>query len=298
MAYSPVTGLAYIPANDMNFPYIDDPAFVPRRFGVNLGVDGVGASLPQDPKVKAAVKAATRGHLSAWNPVTQREAWRVQYPSPWNGGVLATAGGLVFQGTANGELRAYRADNGKQLWSFPAQTGVMAPPITYRVNGAQYISVVTGWGGAFPNVAGEVSWVAGRLPNNSRVLTFKVGGTAKLPPVQSTIARIPEPPRSTASASTLANGKAVYHRYCYYCHGDAAVSGGVVPDLRQSAVLGDASVWASIVRKGALSSNGMIAFGEEVSASDAEAIRAYVIQRANESRSAAAFPPPSGKTSE
>ena len=298
MAYSPITGLAYIPANDMVFPYIDDPNFVERKFAMNLGVDGVGASLPQDAKIKAAVKAATRGHLSAWNPVEQREAWRVQYPSPWNGGVLATAGGLVFQGTANGELRAYRADNGKQLWSFPAQTGVMAPPITFRVNGTQYVSVVTGWGGAFPNVAGEVSWIAGRLPNHSRVLTFKIGGTAQLPPVVPAIAQIPEPPRSTAGASTVANGKTLYHRYCFYCHGDAAVSGGVVPDLRHSSVLGDAAVWASIVRKGALSTNGMIAFGEEVSASDAEAIRAYVIQRANEGRAPGASPPPSGKTSE
>ncbi len=136
------------------------------------------------------------------------------------------------------------------------------------------------------------------MPNRSRVLAFKIGGAAQLPPVVPTIAQVPEPPRPTASASTIANGKALYHRYCYYCHGDAAVSGGVVPDLRHSSVLGDAAVWASIVRKGALSTNGMIAFGEEVSARDAEAIRAYVIQRANEGRAAGASPPPSGRTSE
>ena len=298
MAFSPVTGLAYIPANDLVFPYIDDPDFARRKLAVNLGVDGVAASLPQDSAIKAAVKAATRGHLAAWSPVEQREVWRVQYPSPWNGGVLATAGGLVFQGTANGELRAYRADDGKQLWAFPAQTGVMAPPVTYRVNGVQYVSVVTGWGGAFPSVAGEVSWVAGRLPNRSRVLTFKLGGTAGLPPVESMVVEVPEPPRPTASAAVIATGKRIYHGYCYYCHGDAAVSGGVVPDLRHSSVLGDATVWNSIVRKGALSSSGMIAFGDELSARDAEAIRAYVIHRANESWPQPASQPPSGKTSE
>jgi alcohol dehydrogenase (cytochrome c)/quinohemoprotein ethanol dehydrogenase len=297
MAYSPGTGLVYIPANDMSFPYVDDPGFVRSRFGVNIGVDGLAASLPQDAAIKAAVKAATRGHLAAWNPVEQREAWRVEYPSPWNGGVLATAGGLIFQGTANGELKAYRADNGTPMWSFAAQTGVMAPPVTYHVNGVQYVSVVTGWGGAFPLVAGEVSWVAGRLPNRSRVLTFKLGGNAKLPPAETLIAQLPALPRSTASAATILAGKTVYHRFCYYCHGDAAVSGGVLPDLRHSSALGDPVAWTSIVRKGALSTNGMIAFREEVSESDAEAIRAYVIQRANESRPAVS-PPPSERKSE
>ena len=297
MAYSPDTGLVYIPANDMNFPYVDDPGFVRRKLGVNLGVDGLAASLPQDAAIKAAVKAATRGHLAAWNPVEQREAWRVEYPSPWNGGVLATAGGLVFQGTANGELKAYRADNGTPVWSFAAQTGVMAPPVTYRVNGVQYVSVVAGWGGAFPSVAGEVSWVAGKLPNRSRVLTFRLGGKAKLPPAETLIAQLPALPRSTASAATILAGKTVYHRFCYYCHGDAAVSGGVLPDLRHSSALGDPVAWTSIVRKGALSTSGMIAFGGEVSESDSEAIRAYVIQRANESRPALS-PLPSGKKSE
>ena len=174
----------------------------------------------------------------------------------------------------------------------------MAPPVTYRVNGVQYVSVVAGWGGAFPSVAGEVSWVAGRLPNRSRVLTFKLGGIAQLPPVESTVAEVPEPPRSTASAAVITKGKQIYHSYCYYCHGDAAVSGGVVPDLRHSSVLGDATVWTSIVRKGALSSSGMVAFGDELSARDVEAVRAYVIHRANESRPQPASQPPSGKTSE
>jgi alcohol dehydrogenase (cytochrome c)/quinohemoprotein ethanol dehydrogenase len=297
MAYSPRTGLVYIPANDMNFPYVDDPDFVRRKLGVNLGVDGLAASLPQNESIKAAVKAATRGHLAAWDPVAQREVWRVQYKSPWNGGTLATAGGLVFEGTATGELKAYRADTGKELWSFFAQTGVMAPPVTYRANGVQYVSVVAGWGGAFPAVAGEVSWVAGRLPNRSRVLTFKSGGTAKLPADKTVISEFPPPPRSTASAATILEGKKVYHEYCYYCHGDAAVSGGVLPDLRHSTALRDAALWASIVRKGTLVANGMIAFGEEVSAGDAEAVRAYVIERANESRPSGS-PPPSGKKSE
>lgn len=295
MAFSPLTGLVYIPANDMSFPYVDDAKFVTRKLGVNLGVDGVAASLPQDAGTRAAVMAATKGHLAAWNPIEQKEVWRVQYPSPWNGGVLATAGGLVFQGTANGEVRAYRADNGKELWSFAAQTGVMAPPITYRVNGEQYVTVVAGWGGAFPSVAGEVSWVAGKLPNRSRVLTFKIGGTAQLPPVESRIRELPVPPRATAAAATVLEGKTVYHRYCYYCHGDAAISGGVIPDLRFSTALGDAGAWSAIVRKGALASNGMIACGDEVSASEAEAVRAYVILRANERRTASFAPPPSGK---
>ena len=81
------------------------------------------------------------GELLAWNPVTQKEAWHARYPVAVGGGVLATAGNLVFQGRADGILAAYRATDGKQLWSFDAGTGIMAPPVTYQVDGVQYVSV-------------------------------------------------------------------------------------------------------------------------------------------------------------
>lgn len=290
MAFSPDTHLVYLPAQEMTFPYIATSES-PARLGFNIGVDLAAASLPQDPKVKAEVMRATRGHLAAWDPVTQREVWRVQFASPWNGGVLATAGDLVFQGTTTGELRAYRADSGQQLWSFSAQTGVMAAPITYRVSDEQYVAVVAGWGGAFPNVAGEVSWVAGRTPNRSRVLAFKLDARAQLPQVAS-----PSVPSSPASqsvsipdlpAAQVAAGKSAYHRFCANCHGDAAVSGGVLPDLRHFTGLSSTDAWSAIVTRGALQDRGMVSFAEVLSAADAEAVRSYVLSRAFESRKVA-----------
>jgi quinohemoprotein ethanol dehydrogenase len=282
MAWSPQTRLVYVPAQETAFPYIPDDAFAPVKLGANLGADMSAASLPQDPAVKKAVFAATRGHLLAWDPVEQREVWRVQFASPWNGGVLATAGNLVFQGTAGGEFRAYRADTGDMVWSFGAQSGIGAAPITYRAGGEQYVTVVTGYGGGFVNVGGEASWVTGKPPNRSRILTFKLGGTARLPHVEPEPRRTTHPPPDDAPAERVAAGKALYHRYCMHCHGDAAVSGGVIPDLRYSNALGSQDTWSSIVRDGVLASVGMVAFEEVLSADDAERIRAYVIRRSHE----------------
>ena len=102
-------------------------------------------------------------------------------PGPWNGGLLSTAGNLVFQGTAAGEFIAYRASDGAKLWSFATQTGVIAAPMTYTVDGRQYVSVLVGWGGVFPLVAGELAYKSGRLPNRSRLLTFALDAKATLP---------------------------------------------------------------------------------------------------------------------
>jgi hypothetical protein len=82
-----------------------------------------------------------KGYLLAWDPVNQKEVWRVNYLGPWNSGVLTTAGNLVVQGNAAGDFAAYRADNGQKLWSMSAQTPVIAAPVTYTVDGEQYIAV-------------------------------------------------------------------------------------------------------------------------------------------------------------
>ena len=217
----------------------------------------------------------------AWDPVLQKAAWTVERPGPWNGGTLATAGNLVFEGTAGGNFEAYRADTGAKLWSFAAQTGVMAGPATYEVNGQQYVAVLAGWGGVFPLAAGEVSFASGRVRNVSRMLVFKLGGKASLPPLQAT-----ELPQLTAlanpaSPATIHNGERLFQTYCAGCHGDVAVSGGVLPDLRRSSALTD-DAWFEIVLRGDLQSEGMVSFAKEVSRDDAIAIRSYVIFRRNQ----------------
>src|SRR4029077_153100 len=133
----------------------------------NVGIDISAAAMPADEKAKAQVLAMVHGYLKAWDPATQKEVWRVEQPGAWNGGVLSTAGGLVFEGNAAGFFNAYSADKGAALWSYPVQTGVVAAPISYAVGGQQYVAVVVGWGGTYPLSAGEVAHKGALAENRS-----------------------------------------------------------------------------------------------------------------------------------
>jgi|HubBroStandDraft_1064217.scaffolds.fasta_scaffold00049_41 quinohemoprotein ethanol dehydrogenase len=282
MSYSPLTGLTYIPVNEVGFNYKSEENFQFKDSALNFGIDMVAAGMPQDPKIKKAILDSVKGKLVAWDPVQQKQTWAVERPGPWNGGTLATAGNLVFEGTAAGRFEAYRADTGEKVWSFDAQTGVMAGPVTYTVKREQYIAVLAGWGGVFPLVAGEVSFKSGRVRNVSRMLAFKLDGKATFPPLPPQEEPVLNPPASTASAAQIHHGEAVYQRFCSGCHGDVAVSGGVLPDLRYSTTLANER-WFKIVRDGSYQWLGMVPFGKEVSQQDAADIRAYVIFRANQS---------------
>jgi quinohemoprotein ethanol dehydrogenase len=282
-SYNPLTGLVYIPVNESGFAYKSPDRFAMSQLAGNFGLDMVAAGLPQDPKIKQAILASVKGKLLAWDPVRQKSAWAVERPGPWNGGVLSTAGNLVFEGTAGGNFEAYRADDGQKLWSFSAQTGVMAGPITYEVNGEQYVAVLAGWGGVFPMATGEVSFKSGRVRNVSRMLVFKLDGKAKLPPLPEMEPPRLNPPPSTATTATIHQGEHLFQKYCSTCHGDVAVSGGLVPDLRYSSTLGN-DQWFEIVRGGLLQSQGMVSFARELSKGDAASIRSYVIFRANQSK--------------
>ena len=283
VSYSPKTGLVYIPVQESSFLYKSDEHFQPHNLAFNVAVDFVASGMPQDPAVKKSILDTVKGHLAAWDPVQQKEMWRVDRPSPVNGGTLATAGNLVFQGTAQGTLEAFRADTGEMLWSADAQSGVIAPPVSYAVNGEQYIAVLAGWGGVFPLATGEVALKAGRAQNVYRLLAFKLGGTANLPPLPQSAPLQLNPPKQTATAATVKTGEALFQGYCSTCHGDVAVSGGVLPDLRYSALLGNATQWSDVVLGGSLKQFGMVSFSKELSKENSEAIRAYVIFRANQS---------------
>ena len=281
MSYSPITHLAYIPVNDAGFKYKLPVSFEAKKLAPNYGIDTVAAGLPQDPKVKKAILATVKGKLVAWDPVQQKAAWTIGRPGPWNGGTLATAGNLTFEGTAGGNFEAYSADRGVKLWSFPAQTGVMAGPVTYEAGGEQYVAVLAGWGGVFPLAAGEVSFASGHVRNVSRMLVFRLGGRASLPPAQAT----EQPPLTAlpnaANSASIRKGEHLFQSYCAECHGDVAVSGGVLPDLRRSSALTD-DTWFEIVLRGDLQPEGMVSFSKELSHDDAAAIRSYVIFRRNQ----------------
>jgi alcohol dehydrogenase (cytochrome c)/quinohemoprotein ethanol dehydrogenase len=283
-AYDPHTGLVYIPAAQAGFPYIPATQWKPAPLGFNTGIDFGAAAMPADPKVRAGALANTKGALIAWDPVAQKERWRVSFKGPWNGGVLATGGGLVFQGNSAQEFAAYDAASGAKLWSHNVQTGVIAAPVTYSIKGVQYVAVLAGWGGIWALAPGILSEVGGPVRNISRLLVFRLGGTTQLPP-EPALARLPlNPPPSTAAPEQIAHGARAYARFCGGCHGDAAYGSTELPDLRRSQLLAEPNSWSRVVHDGVLSSQGMVSFAKVLTPEQVEAVRAYVIKRANEDK--------------
>ncbi|MDA0978596.1 MAG: PQQ-dependent dehydrogenase, methanol/ethanol family [Proteobacteria bacterium] len=278
MSYSPDTGYVYIPALDIPFAYGNEPAFVFENGQWNTATD-TRLNMPLgEQAVDGKINGLLRGHVSAWDPVAQKEVWRIQHAGSWNGGLLSTAGNLIFQGNSGGRFVAYRADTGQELWSSPAQTGIIAPPISYEVDGEQYIAVVAGWGGAFALSAGAAADY--NLKPRGRILAFKLGGTRQLPPVTDVAMVLPEPPPVEASDDQLAHGKYMYHRYCGVCHGGGVRSGGLIPDLRYMAP-GKHIVFEDIVLGGILRERGMVGFAGTLTKEDTEAVHQYIIAEAH-----------------
>ncbi|MFT4940407.1 MAG: quinohemoprotein ethanol dehydrogenase [Paraglaciecola sp.] len=278
MSFNPQTGLVYIPAMDLPFNYQHDGDFTAHPLGVNLGIDGVAGAMPEDVNIRKAIKAMLKGHLLAWDPVKQEAAWTVSHKVPWNGGTLSTGGGLVFQGDGAGEFVAYNAQDGSKVWSYNAQTGIVAAPVSYSVNGEQYIGILAGWGGIMPLLLGEAVQESASNKVN-RMLVFKVGGKKQLAPLN-VVKRALNPPVNVASVEEINRGRGLYQQFCFNCHGDTAVSGGVLPDLRYSPVNLQKDAWKQVVINGILSSKGMVSFERVLNENDAEAIRIYVIKRA------------------
>ena len=267
MSFSPRTGLVYIPTNQDVFPYGVDKNWKATSVGYQIGVDLALLDAPTPKSPNASATSAMTGPLIAWDPVTQKEAWRVAHPGAMNGGTLATAGNLVFQGTATGEVNAYGAEKGAKLWTFPAQAGVAAAPMSYAIGGEQYVAILAGYGG--------------NSSNRSRLLVFKLGAKGTLPPATlAAVAKPAPPPPFTGTSEQVALGGNLYGRYCLVCH----MGGYNNPLLKHSPVLSDAQVVRSIVIDGALKHNGMVSFAAALKPEDVEAIRQYVIKRANDER--------------
>ena len=224
--------------------------------------------------------------LKAWNPVTQEEVWRVQHPiGEGNAGVLATAGGLVFQGTRSGEFVAYNDETGEALWTDYVQAGVMAAPVTFTVDGQQHLALLVG-SPALPKEgpgAAEPTTVASR--NNSRLLIYRIGGEAQLPsnPVTTSAESEFEIPQIEATNELIAQGETGYNRNCAVCHGPMGISTrpDTYPDLRLSRRMATEASWAAVVLDGELADAGMVSFADNLGDGDAEAIRTYIINQAN-----------------
>ncbi len=276
MAYSPATGLVYIPAQNMGAPLRanDGMRFYPRS--LNPGWLASMAAPDNYLLMQSVLRKVQTGYLKAWDPIGRREKWRVEYEYAGNGGVLATAGNLVFQGEIRGEFHAYAADSGKRLWQVALPNSIVAAPISYLAGDEQYVAVLTGSGGG-TLLASGVDMARSR--ETGKMLAFKRGGSARLapPPPEEPI---PDPPkRIDLSSAERARAKEVYMDHCFRCHGLNAVSNRQVPDLRRLPPFWHEN-FESVVLDGMMKDAGMPPFGDVINRREAETIHAWLIELA------------------
>jgi quinohemoprotein ethanol dehydrogenase len=273
LSFSPLTGLVYIPANQSSYAFVasredDNP------MGQKLSISFAGN---QEFMRKLKKQPVNEGFLLAWDPVKQKEAWRVPLGTGRSGGTLATAGGLVFAGNSKNEFTAYRADSGEKLWQADTQTGTMAGPVTYEIDGEQFVAVQAG----FRQTGNYYA------PNYSRLLVYKLGGTGTLPAEVLFPAPVLNPPAAFGTPAMIMQGEEVYGRFCSTCHGSDGLSRGMFPDLRYSGALAAPELFRAIVIDGALAAKGMVSFKTAgLTNDDAEAVRAYIVGRATAAKAA------------
>ena len=276
MSFNPTTGLVYLGVlNDTTVHA------VASDFKINLHDQTTGVDRAYTGPVRDQwLKMVSTGRLVAWDPLAQKEAWHVDLPNPKSGGTLTTAGNLVFQGRADGHLVAYRATDGKQLWEFDTGIGIAAAPMTYEVNGTQYIAVLAGWGG--PMVLNNRPSGKGKV-GPGLLLSFALGGAAPFTPFERKDSPVPTPTfRVAATPPEIEKGRVLFATYCGRCHGGNVVSGGSVPDLRY-AEEPTHQMFEDIVRGGARREFGMPSFAEDLTPDQVRFVHAYILDRARES---------------
>ncbi len=260
MSYNPNTGLVYIPSIEMPGLYTDKGMkpleWKSPYFAFDPAIDTIRGDVPAN---------VGTGALRAWDPVKQKLVWEVPLPGVWNPGTLTTAGNLVFQGRADGEFVAYRADTGEVLWQANLGSGISAPPVTFEVDGTQYVSLLVGWGGTGASMVGSIAAQHGWAykAQMRRLYTFALDGEREMPASNPPL--VPTPlaaPEFTVDPALAEKGSWLYKESCMMCHGGGAVSGGYAPDLRASPLVLSAEAFKGVVVGGALRRNGMPDFAE------------------------------------
>jgi quinohemoprotein ethanol dehydrogenase len=282
MAYSPKTRLVYIPTTIIPFGY-DATGLDPKTWRAAPHLQSnTGYNILRVKDAPPAV-AASLGSLQAWDPVMQKNVWTVPLMAPYNGGVAVTAGNLVFQGNARGRFVAYAADTGAILWSFDAQDGIVAQPISYSVHGSQYVTVITGFSGIAAALGPQVAQFGWDYrTQRRRVVTFALDGKASLPLVAAaTHVKNADDPSFLIDNALVDKGNVVYAEHCLLCHGLAAVAAGGAPDLRKSSIPLDAVAFERVVRSGALKSKGMPQF-QELQDEDLNGLRNFIRYQARQ----------------
>jgi len=283
-SFNPQTGLVYFSGIETGGVMTSAKSYTYQPMGPNTGI----AFAPPDtlaPEQRAKLPRGGQSTLVAWDPVRNKEVWRTGVLGNIGAGTLSTAGGLVFQGTTKGQLVAYRATDGKVLWSTEAETGVVAAPSTFELDGQQYLAEEVGYGLARYGTS-----------NQSRLLVFKLGGTTKLPPAPpAPPPPVLNPPPSTASKEVIEAGHQQFVSHCAMCHDAQYANRAMFPDLRYSPVLHSAQAFDAIVIHGALQTSGMASFKDRITEEQAQSIRAYMIERANELKNAPPAPGAAGR---
>lgn len=269
MSFSDKTRLMYIPITDVTVLYamwettaaLGGDTFTDYYAGMS------------DPKIQHRM-----GRLIAWDPEAKKERWGVDLEVGTNGGVLSTAGNLVFQGNGSGQVVAYRANNGEKLWSYYTGSAIQAAPSTVEIDGQQMVLVAVGDGGGIGlSVPRYTSTPKVRGP--SRLLAFQIGGkdtmSTESPPIV-----FPKPPLPRRAAEQVEKGRQLYTaNACDYCHGPGAERWTMsVPDLRRASSATHAE-FLGVVIGGSRSPKGMPRF-DTMSVEDGEAIRAFILDRA------------------
>ena len=279
MSYSPLTGLVYLPTMEQ---WMVESRLPDGQYKYVLGQSTLAAGVNNYAELRKQLNSAPemksdKGYLLAWDPVHQREAFRIPYPNPGNGGALTTAGNLLVEGTINRTLAIYRADNGKKLWEMPVESVPVAGPMSYEVDGTQYIAVNAGWNSAIIHALHD-----GPEPFNvgpANLVVFKLDAKGVTLPPAPPVASIPEPPTDPQSGEQVEAGAVLYSAQCAVCHGQNAVGG--VKDLRYLSPERH-SQFMDIVLGGKLKEQGMVGFSDRLNTQQAQSIHAYLIQRAQE----------------
>lgn len=278
MAFNRKTQLVYLPIRDLVKLYGNDPGWKYNQPSAGSGSGiywntalGYDSSKPLR-KVMNAPKMGER--LAAWDPVNQREVWSVPHKNMWNGGVLTTSAGLVFEGTSDGKFMAFDATDGKNLWQKDLGTGIIASPVSYQVGDTQYISIAVGWGGAM----GKQSKFTEQI-NPGTVYTFALNKNIPMPVFSKAASKKLIDIPFTATPQQIRHGSVLFKQYCGTCHSGIGTGGGTIPDLGYSSEATH-KIFKDILLKGLLISSGMPNFSGKLSESDIADIQNYILSTA------------------
>ena len=278
MAFNSNLQLVYIPARENVTNYGRDTSWKYNKVGFGTG-NGWNLSIGTNPTKKTIHDTATknfpRGMLIAWDPIKRKKVWTINQKADWNGGLLATTTNLLFQGTAEGDFICYNGADGKELWKMNLGGGIIAPPITYMLDGKQYVSIAVGWGGGYGMKKKFTPLQTGRL------FTFVLNGHAPMPSFN-TSTTTPAIPliNIAATQAQLKQGETQFWKYCGTCHVVNEGGGGLAPDLAYSKIAANENTLMAVVYGGAYLSQGMPKFSDRLTKEDILNIQKYIFNKA------------------